>query len=893
MTGSDLNQYAKDSINAMELAVSHLPNSVNIAVLWDQSPSTGNKTTYATGASNPWSGTGVCIIRPDSDITTITSSFQGFDGKSVVPTFDLSLDANTGDPKTIENFIKWATGAAPANNYGLILWDHGSGDLDGFNVDNEGNTSQKNADRLYTNELISAISNSAIGSELKLIAFDACLMAMTEVAYSLRSYADVFVASQEVEPSGGWDYATAFSSLLFNPSQASAQDVAASIVNSYQAKFQGDFRGWDTLSAIDLKKLRQPDLVQKLNEFTDQAAKFIQANANNASIINLARDAATAFFGTDHLRDLGQFLDAVGNHSGSTPALKDAALAASIALNNLVVTQTADKRDTSGLSVFLPNTQSTLLRNSEVPANANNSSYNTRNSDFLTQTGWTNFLNTFVGQAVSTSISPDWAENNDIAARSFDLHTLVGSGNQFSGLSLHKAADNDWYRFSIKEQGPLSVNVSNGLSFKLYQLSKDGDGNTSRVEVNSGMSENARKGDYLVNVVASNITVPSYSLTINAPGTPSNDHDWTKGNDTPQKAKELGTISARTIFSGLQIDATSKDDWFTFELPKLNGDRIAPVQVSVNLIGSQAATAQLFVANPEPSGSPIAITTSQSGTGALSLLAPDPTPGKIYQLKISSSSPVAYYLEFEPTTQQFESSVQPNITLALSGATLTEDGNSNLIYTFFRSGAVTAALTVNYTVGGTATLGTDYTGIAATPVTKTVIFAAGAAIATLTVDPTEEAEIEPEETVALTLAAGSGYSIGTTAAVVGTILNDDTILEAQGNTKLLKRGDGKAFVEAGGTQHEITSPWNSTTGDDSSEWQMLAADTISGTNQILWRNNASSFLHIWNVDANWTLQSASGADGFNTPRAWELETSFQVDATRDGIIGAPFTSGTL
>jgi hypothetical protein len=776
MTGSDLNQYAKESINAMELAVSQLPNSVNIAVLWDQSPSTGNKTTYATGASNPWSGTGVCIIRPDSDITTITSSFQGFDGSSVVPSLDLNFDANTGDPKTIENFIKWSKNAAPANNYGLILWDHGSGDLDGFNVDNEGNTSQKNADRLYTNELITAISNSAIGSELKLIAFDACLMAMTEVAYSLRNYADVFVASQEVEPSGGWDYATAFSSLLFNPSQVSAQDVAASIVNSYQAKFQGDFRGWDTLSAIDLQKLRQPDLVQKLEEFTDQAISFIQANANNASIINVARDAATAFFGTDHLRDLGQFLDAVGNQSGSSPALKDlkdAAIAASIALNNLVVAQTADKRDTSGLSVFLPNTPSTLSRNIEVAANANNSSYNTRNSDFLTQTGWTNFLNTFVGQAVSTSISPDWAENNDIAARSFDLHTLVGSGNQFSGLSLHKAADNDWYRFAIKEQGALSVSVSNGLSFKLYQLSKDGDGNTSRVEVNSGISESAPKGDYLVNVVASNITVPSYSLTINAPGTPSNDHDWTKGNDTPQKAKELGTISARTIFSGLQIDATTKDDWFTFELPKLNSDRIAPVQVAVNLIGSQAATAQLFVANPEPSGSPIAITTSQSGTGTLSLLAPDPTPGKIYQLKISGSSPVAYSLGFEPTSQQFETNGQPNITLALSAATLTEDGTTNLIYTFSRTGSTTSALAVNYTVGGTATVGTDYTGIAATPATKTVTFAANSSTATVTVDPTADTSIESDETVVLTLAAGSGYIIGTTAAVTGTITNDD------------------------------------------------------------------------------------------------------------------------
>lgn len=148
------------------------------------------------------SGTGVSIIRPDSDSTVITSNFQGFDGNSIVPTFDLSLDANTGDPKTLENFIKWAKDASPANNYGLILWDHGSGDLEGFNVDNEGNTANKNADRLYTNELTQAITNSGIGSDLKLIAFDACLMAMTEVAYSLRNYADVFVGSQEVEPSG-------------------------------------------------------------------------------------------------------------------------------------------------------------------------------------------------------------------------------------------------------------------------------------------------------------------------------------------------------------------------------------------------------------------------------------------------------------------------------------------------------------------------------------------------------------------------------------------------------------------------------------------------------------------------------------------------------------------
>lgn len=115
----------------------------------------------------------------------------------------------------------------------------------------------------------------------------------------------------------------------------------------------------------------------------------------------------------------------------------------------------------------------------------------------------------------------------------------------------------------------------------------------------------------------------------------------------------------------------------------------------------------------------------------------------------------------------------PVITLALSPAAVTEDGASNLIYTFSRTGATTAALSINYTVAGTATLGSDYTGIATTGTTKTVTFAAGSATGIVTVDPAADSTIESDETVALTLAAGSGYSIGTTTAVTGTIINDD------------------------------------------------------------------------------------------------------------------------
>ena len=115
----------------------------------------------------------------------------------------------------------------------------------------------------------------------------------------------------------------------------------------------------------------------------------------------------------------------------------------------------------------------------------------------------------------------------------------------------------------------------------------------------------------------------------------------------------------------------------------------------------------------------------------------------------------------------------PVITLAVLPASVMEDGLVNLVYTFTRSGATTAALTVSYSVGGSATLGTDYTGIAATPATKTVTFAAGASTATVTVDPTADALVEGDETVELSLVAGTGYSIGTGASVVGIIGNDD------------------------------------------------------------------------------------------------------------------------
>jgi Ca2+-binding RTX toxin-like protein len=162
----------------------------------------------------------------------------------------------------------------------------------------------------------------------------------------------------------------------------------------------------------------------------------------------------------------------------------------------------------------------------------------------------------------------------------------------------------------------------------------------------------------------------------------------------------------------------------------------------------------------------------------------------------------------------------PTITLAVAPASVLEDGTGNLVYTFTRTGVTTNALTVNYSIAGTA-ISTDYTG--ATPGTgKTITFAAGASTAILTIDPTADTTVESNETVALTLASGTGYTVGTTTAVTGTITNDDTrVTLAVAPASVLEDGTGNlvyTFTRTGVTTNALTVNYSIAGTADSTDY---------------------------------------------------------------------------
>jgi hypothetical protein len=118
-----------------------------------------------------------------------------------------------------------------------------------------------------------------------------------------------------------------------------------------------------------------------------------------------------------------------------------------------------------------------------------------------------------------------------------------------------------------------------------------------------------------------------------------------------------------------------------------------------------------------------------------------------------------------------------DVSVAVSPGSVVEDGATNLVYTFTRAGVTTNSLTVNFTVGGTADSSTDYvpTGAATFGATSgTVTFAVNSTTATVIINPSADGAVEPDETVILTLATGTGYNVAAPSSATGTITNDDT-----------------------------------------------------------------------------------------------------------------------
>ena len=120
----------------------------------------------------------------------------------------------------------------------------------------------------------------------------------------------------------------------------------------------------------------------------------------------------------------------------------------------------------------------------------------------------------------------------------------------------------------------------------------------------------------------------------------------------------------------------------------------------------------------------------------------------------------------------------PVLTVTASPESVDENSASTMTYTFNLSENATSTIIVNFTVDGTATLTTDYSQTGATTFTATtgtIEIANGSNSATITITPVGDTDLEPDETVIITLNSGTGYDAGGPSIATVTILNDETV----------------------------------------------------------------------------------------------------------------------
>jgi hypothetical protein len=228
-------------------------------------------------------------------------------------------EANMGDPATLTAFIDWATVAYPATNYALILWDHGGGwrqRLDALKqalaLVQEGAEKAaiseqlrelyeeykqykavcwddtNDGDHLYMKEVKNAMDAAA--TNVHLVGFDACLMAMTEVAYELRGTGPtVMVGSEKTVPGTGWPYDTILADLKANPTWTPAE-LGTCIVDRYYESYGND----ETQSCMDLTQMNS--LANLISAFA--TSMINNWNTNRAAVKTAAQNVITGLNAT-------------------------------------------------------------------------------------------------------------------------------------------------------------------------------------------------------------------------------------------------------------------------------------------------------------------------------------------------------------------------------------------------------------------------------------------------------------------------------------------------------------------------------------------------------------------------------------------------------------------
>lgn len=313
--------------NVNELLAADIPDNVNVVM--------------QTGGAKKWRSHGISA-----------GALERYTVRRGELTLAESLpQANMGDGGTLESFLSWGVANYPAEKMCVVLWDHGSGSIDG--VCNDENY---NFDAITLPELSAALETVSenMTDRFEAIGFDACLMANYDTAVTVAPYARYMIGSEEIEPSGGWDYGALIAAIAEDRSIDGAA-LGRAVCDGYFEKCRASGKDATvTLSVLNLSE------ISSLSSAFDALALDMVADSRNVKGVQRIAVGAkgaqkfggsTSAEGFSNMTDLRHF---VGNLPENVYGQSAEGLLA--ALDKAVVYQVYgnQKSKSGGLSFYYP-----------------------------------------------------------------------------------------------------------------------------------------------------------------------------------------------------------------------------------------------------------------------------------------------------------------------------------------------------------------------------------------------------------------------------------------------------------------------------------------------------------------------------------------------------------
>ncbi len=409
-----------DDLNEMEKEGSD--SNINIVVQMD-------RISGYDSSNGDWTGTRRYYVTKDVSESTISSS-----------TVQSLGEVNMGDPNTLQSFIQWAKSNYPANNYALILWDHGSGVMFGSDIGGVCWDDSNSHDYLTLTEVESVLSTNYVN----LVGFDACLMGATEIHYQIKNYVDVIIGSEELEPGDGYPYDDILQYLRSNPT-ATPQQLGQQIVIKYNNFYSSPY---DDVTQAAANAFTNDFMNSLISFITDLNASV----AGQKSGIDTARAASLEYEGETYI-DLYDFAQEI--QSSCTGAVDTSSQDLMDNITAIVIEEahSSSKTGSHGLSIYFPDNYLDY-----------SSTYN--DTAFAQDLEWDEFLLNYYSGG-SPGPSDDIFEEND----DFPEAPLITAGDYYNLIC--DDLDDDYFNISLTVGDPIDITlwfdyVSNDLDLYLY-----------------------------------------------------------------------------------------------------------------------------------------------------------------------------------------------------------------------------------------------------------------------------------------------------------------------------------------------------------------------------------------------------------------------------------------